>query len=106
MGGGSEVFYRFSHRVFRALVPEKSALQVKFVRFDVLCSLFLNAPLVSWQELYLQRFYDVVRYLFLDREYVLDLSLVVLGPNMFVVLNIDQLDGYPELVCGFSYAPF
>ena len=53
-----------------------------------------------------QRRHDVRRHLVLDRENVLELAVVALGPDMRFGLAVDELDGDAHAVGGLAHASF
>jgi len=86
------------------LAEELSPLQVVIVRFDVAgFGRFQGGDEISSQR-DLKRLGDASGDLVLDREDVLHVPLVLLGPEPIAVVDVDEPGGHPHSIAGFPHA--
>ena len=84
------------------LVEEETALQVEIVRLEVLGGHDELVRVPAQPQL--ERIHDGARDLVLDREDVLELAVVGLGPEVVAVLHVDELRGDADPVADLAHA--
>src|SRR5688500_11283047 len=78
--------------------------QIIVVRLHILGARFLDLLLLSLTQDYTQRFYDSLRDVVLDREHILHLAVVSLGPEVVSVRYVHELRSDAELAPHLAYA--
>src|SRR5437667_12817605 len=58
------------------------------------------------RSLHLQRLDHALGHVALKRRYVLEVAIVILGPEMITVTDVDELSGDAQLLPGFANASF
>src|SRR2546426_3316515 len=100
-----EILHRLSNSSLRPLIPVLPPFQVQHVSLSVLGRLLPNLSSFPVQQFHLQRVRHIGRNVRLDGEYVLEVSIVALGPEVFVLSCVEELNGYSDSVSRLPNAP-
>ena len=100
-----EHLLRVLQRLATELVKVLPAAQVELVSLDVnrARATLLDRPLLVLAQNYSQRLHDRLRDIILNREDILQLTVVALGPQVISISDVHQLRGDAELVPHLPY---